>query len=243
MKRLFYILIGGLLLMVSCSKGGDDESFFDSIVTNPANNSDPNNNQDPNDSVNPQNPVNVINDPIQEGSPAYGKYEMDWQIDGLGSSKGILFAENRDGITNQFHAYIDPAVGLSQLIMDKSFSVKADSIMTFYGPRLNQPFNCMIRRKFVGFSKESYYYTIADFNCFFCAYVDNVTYAYDLLIDTDLSTMLYDSKKEQWSGVIFANKIQVDKSINNAIPLPDDVSYYNLENPLKLVFSTTKKIE
>lgn len=235
MKKFFYLLIGGIALLMSCVAEDPD------VITG-VDNGESYNNSGNNDGNNGK-----VEDPIQNGSKAYGEYEMSWIIDGLGTSKGTFYAQDESGITNQFYAYIDPQVGLPQELMKLSYPVKADSICTFLGPRLKQPYNSMIRRKFVGYSEHLYCYSIAIWQFVFDAFTDKYRYIYQPLIDTDKSTMYYDVSKEHWSGAIMVNQIQVYRSelnsqVQGAIK-EEDMGLYKLKTPLVLLFNTTKKVK
>ncbi len=223
MVKNLLIMLTGALLALSCSKSSDE------LMSNYANLQ-----------------KDFQGDPISFGHPAYGEYDMEWKIDGMGSSQGIFYAYDKDGIANQFHAFIDPASGLPQRLMELSYPVKAVTTETLLGSVTGDPYNCTLRRQYIGYSQDAYYYRISSWLYAFYAYDAEQKYLYEPVIDIDRSTMLYDTLTGQWSGCIVVKQIQV-RSIVNAGTDEGSATYgniglFSMDTPLQLIFQTTKKI-
>ena len=175
----------------------------------------------------------------------YGDFEMNWMYsteDGKSQviGKGILHAELNNIST--FGFFMDAENNMTKFFVDQIF--KKD-YKTMEPQKVTvdvdgATFNSVLQYGFVGYSSDAYYYNIKNWQYSAIAKIDDTFYQFTPIPDYEKSSMTYDSKAKQWMGVITIK--QVDLCEAYRIPPPWTENYV-MSPPLKIVFSTTKKIK
>ncbi len=184
---------------------------------------------------------------IADNSPSvndsqYGDFEMVWSANGKEVGKGILHAELNN--TSTFGLFMDAENNMTKFFVDslfkKEFNTMEPQKVTF--EKDGATYNAYLEYGFVGYSSDAYYYNIKNWQYAAIAKIDNTFYQFTPIPDYEKSSMTYDTKAKQWLGVITVK--QVDLCEAYMIPPPWTEKYVmSPSSPLKIVFSTTKKIK
>ena len=170
----------------------------------------------------------------------YGDFEMVWSANGKEIGKGILHAELNN--TSTFGLFMDAENNMTKFFVDslfkKDFAIMEPQKVTF--EKDGATYNAYLEYGFVGYSSDAYYYNIKNWQYTAIAKIDNLFYQFMPIPDYEKSSMTYDIKAKQWLGVITIK--QVDLCEAYRIP-PPWTEKYVMSPPLKIVFSTTKKIK
>ena len=170
----------------------------------------------------------------------YGDFEMVWSANGKEIGKGILHAELNN--TSTFGLFMDADNNMTKFFVDslfnKDFKTMEPQKVTF--EKDGATYNAYLEYGFVGYSSDAYYYNIKNWQYAAIAKIDNFFYQFTPIPDYEKSSMTYDIKAKQWLGVITIK--QVDLCEAYRIP-PPWTEKYVMSPPLKIVFSTTKKIK
>ena len=174
----------------------------------------------------------------------YGDFQMNMSSTEDGNSqvigKGILHAELNN--TSTFGLFMDTENNMTKFFVDQVF--KKD-YKTMEPQKVTvdvdgETFNSVLQYGFVGYSSDAYYYNIKNWQYSAIAKIDDTFYQFTPISDYEKSSMTYDSNSKQWLGVITIK--QVDLCEAYRIPAPWTEKYV-MSPPLKIVFSTTKKIK
>lgn len=170
----------------------------------------------------------------------YGDFEMVWSANGKEIGKGILHAELNN--TSTFGLFLDVENNMTRFFVDsiftKDFNTMEPQKVTF--EKDGATYNAYLEYGFVGYSSDASYYNIKNWQYVAIAKIDNLFYQFTPIPDYEKSSMAYDIKAKQWLGVITIK--QVDLCEAYRIP-PPWTEKYVMSPPLKIVFSTTKKIK
>ena len=171
----------------------------------------------------------------------YGDYEMVWSANGKEIGKGILHAELNN--TSTFGLFMDAENNMTKFFVDslfkKDFTIMEPQKVTF--EKDGATYNAYLEYGFVGYSSDAYYYNIKKWQYAAIAKIDNTFYQFTPIPDYEKSTMTYDTKAKQWLGVITVKQVDLCEAYRS-IP-PPWTEKYVMSSPLKIVFSTTKKIK
>ena len=170
----------------------------------------------------------------------YGDFEMVWSANGKEIGKGILHAELNN--TSTFGLFMDAENNMTKFFVDsifkKDFKTMEPQKVTVEKDGVT--YNAYLQYAYVGYSSDSYYYNIKNWQYTAIAKIDDMFYQFTPIPDYEKSSMSYDTKAKQWMGVITIK--QVDLCEAYRIP-PPWTEKYVMSPPLKIVFSTTKKIK
>lgn len=170
----------------------------------------------------------------------YGDFEMIWSASGKEIGKGILRAELNNSST--FGLFMDAENNMTKFFVDSLFKkdFKAMEPQKVTVDKDDATYNAYLQYSFVGYSSDAYYYNIKNWQYTAIAKIDDMFYQFTPIPDYEKSSMSYDTKAKQWMGVITIK--QVDLCEAYRIP-PPWTEKYVMSPPLKIVFSTTKKIK
>lgn len=154
--------------------------------------------------------------------------------------KGVLHAEQNN--TSTFGFIMDAENNMTKFFVDQAFkkdyqtmepqkvTVDVDGVI----------FNSFLQYGFVGYSADAYYYNIKNWQYSAIAKIDDTFYQFTPIPDYENSSMTFDMKAKQWKGVITINQVHLCEAYT--IPAPWTEKYV-MSPPLKIEFSTTKKIK
>ena len=174
----------------------------------------------------------------------YGDFEMNWMYsteDGKSQviGKCLLHAELNN--TSTFGLFMDAENNMTKFFVDqvykKDYKTMEPQEVTVDDGAI---YNSVLQYGFIGYSSDAYYYNIKNWQYSAIAKIDDTFYQFTPIPDYEESSMRYDSKAKQWMGVITIK--QVDLCEAYRIP-PAWTEKYVMSPPLKIVFSTTKKIK
>jgi len=175
----------------------------------------------------------------------YGDFEMNWMSsteDGKSQviGKGILHAGLNN--TSTFGLFMDAENNMTKFFVDQVFK---EDYKTMEPQEVTvdddwATYNSVLQYGFIGYSSDAYYYNIKNWQYSAIAKIDVSFYQFTPIPDNEESSMTYDMKAKQWMGVITIK--QVDLCEAYRIPSPWTEKYV-MSPPLKIVFSTTKKIK
>lgn len=173
--------------------------------------------------------------------PQFGDFELSWSFNSKKIGKGVLHAENNNA--SIFGLIMDAENNMTKFFVDsifkKPYATMEPQKVTFDID--DAVYNGALQYGFVGYSADAYYYNIKDWKYMAIAKIDGTYYQFVPIVDYENSSMAYDMKAKQWLGVITIK--QVDFSQAYYVPSPPWTEKYVMSPPLKLVFSTTKKIK
>ena len=168
-----------------------------------------------------------------EADEIYGDYEIQWLAGEKVIGKGILNAYH--GQESYFSYSLVPGTDFAMFFVNRTYTdpyteAKVLDNLTSGGK---------INYNFVGNSAAAYYYSITwDYRA--GVNIDGKEYLIVPVLEENKSTMLFDLKTKQWTGVIYISKIKLyEVMLSETKLLKEQV----MSTPLQIVFNTVSKIK